>query len=84
MGTAGSICVGLQGVSFCRTRDVRTTAFPSISTGAYRFPVEQATKVVLTEVRILPGADPLMEKVMFVCFSKLYHESYKRTVGRKK
>ncbi len=30
---------------------VRTISFPSISTGAYRFPVEQASKIALCEIK---------------------------------
>jgi O-acetyl-ADP-ribose deacetylase len=45
-------------------------AFPSISTGAYGFPLEQAAQVALTTVyefiRIEPGT---LRRVMHVCFS---------------
>lgn len=58
---------------------LRTVAFPSISTGAYGYPVDQASKVALTTVREhLMGRSGLKE-VTFVLFSagdlELYREA---------
>jgi O-acetyl-ADP-ribose deacetylase len=47
----------------------RTIAFPSISTGAYGYPIEQASRIALSEtLRFLEG-DATFAKVVFVCFS---------------
>jgi len=49
---------------------LRTIAFPSISTGAYGYPIEQACRIALGEtLRFLEG-DERIEKVIFVCFSE--------------
>jgi O-acetyl-ADP-ribose deacetylase (regulator of RNase III) len=47
---------------------VRTIAFPAISTGVYRFPLERAARLAVREVKALleEGAD--IEKVLLVCF----------------
>ncbi len=48
---------------------VSSIAFPSISTGVYRFPIEPACRIALREVRdFLLGATTLTQ-VVFVCFS---------------
>jgi O-acetyl-ADP-ribose deacetylase (regulator of RNase III) len=38
-------------MSLAASHGIRTIAFPAISTGAYGFPVERATRVAVTEVR---------------------------------
>ena len=50
---------------------VRSIAFPSISTGAYRFPIDRAARIAIDTVReqvALPSASAL-KLVRFVCFS---------------
>lgn len=49
---------------------LRTIAFPSISTGAYRFPVEKAAKIAYKTVAIFLKDNPdILDKVIFVLFS---------------
>lgn len=48
---------------------VRSLAFPSISTGAYRFPIESAAHTALITVRDYLGAHPEIALVRFVLFS---------------
>jgi O-acetyl-ADP-ribose deacetylase (regulator of RNase III) len=48
---------------------MHSLALPSISTGAYRFPIERAGRIALTEVRAFLAAHPLPERVIFCCFS---------------
>ncbi len=56
---------------------LRSIAFPSISTGAYRYPVEQAAAVALRAVRdFLLVADHSLETVRFVLFSQNDLETY--------
>jgi O-acetyl-ADP-ribose deacetylase (regulator of RNase III) len=49
---------------------VRTIAFPSISTGAYGFPMERAARVALREMLAARQANPTLERVMAVCFGR--------------
>ncbi len=46
---------------------VRTMAFPAISTGVYRFPLERATAIAVSEVRRFLAEDASIEQVNFVC-----------------
>ena len=47
---------------------IKTIAFPAISTGVYRFPLESATKIAITEVKKFLMKNETIEKVIFVCF----------------
>jgi len=48
---------------------LRSVAFPSISTGAYRFPIESAASIALTTVHDYLTSDADIELVRFVLFS---------------
>lgn len=49
---------------------IKSVSFPSISTGAYRFPLERATRIALQTVRnYLSGATKIQE-VVFVLFDE--------------
>jgi len=64
---------------------VKSIAFPSISTGAYGFPMERATEIALKEVSEFLKKDEGIEKVVFVCFGKeafrIYKEKFKKLFG---
>ncbi|NVM25081.1 MAG: O-acetyl-ADP-ribose deacetylase [Desulfobacterales bacterium] len=53
-----------------------TIAFPSISTGAYRFPLERATNIALSETQSFLHTNQSIKKVMFVCFGREVHNKY--------
>lgn len=50
-------------------KQFRTMAFPAISTGVYRFPVERATRIAVTTVMETIG-DTMLAEVIFCCFSE--------------
>jgi O-acetyl-ADP-ribose deacetylase (regulator of RNase III) len=47
---------------------IKSIAFPSISTGAYRFPLERAAKIALAETKKCIEKNNSIEKIVFVCF----------------
>ena len=47
---------------------IHTIAFPAISTGVYRFPLDRATKIAVREVREFLSKHAEIEKVTFACF----------------
>ena len=49
-------------------RGLKTIAFPSISTGAYGFPLERAARIAVRECRAFLAAHPELEQVRLVCF----------------
>jgi len=61
-----------------RELGVKTIAFPSISTGAYRFPLERATEIALEETKSFLETDRALSKVLFVCFGDEVFQTYQR------
>ena len=61
-----------------REHGLASVAFPSISTGAYRYPVEQAATLAVETVRQLVREPGPLELVRFVCFSAGDLEVYRR------
>jgi len=65
-----------------RENGIRSLAFPAISCGVYRFPVERAVKIAVREtVAELIGSDAIQE-VVFACFGDEIYEMYRREVDR--
>jgi O-acetyl-ADP-ribose deacetylase (regulator of RNase III) len=60
---------------------VRTIAFPSISTGAYGYPIEEACRIALSETRRFLEVDATVVKVIFVCFSAADLQVYEAALG---
>jgi O-acetyl-ADP-ribose deacetylase len=61
-------------------RGIRTIAFPSISTGAYDFPLEPAAMIAVTEAKRFLERNDLMEEVRLVAFGRTAWEIYLRTI----
>ena len=59
---------------------IKTIAFPSISTGAYHFPIKRASKIALRETKLFLERNETFEKIVFTCFSKSDYDCYKETL----
>jgi O-acetyl-ADP-ribose deacetylase (regulator of RNase III) len=59
---------------------LRTLAFPSISTGAYGFPLERAARIALTEMKAHLERSATVEKVTVACFPTDVYECYLRAL----
>ncbi|MCF8378411.1 MAG: O-acetyl-ADP-ribose deacetylase [Bacteroidales bacterium] len=61
--------------------DLKSIAFPNISTGVYRFPKEEAAKIAIAEIRKFQKQFDTPERILFVCFDEenysLYHNLLK-------
>ncbi len=57
---------------------LKTIAFPAISTGAYGFPIERATRIALEQIRAFLEKDDSIQRVICCCFGKRDYEIYRR------
>jgi O-acetyl-ADP-ribose deacetylase (regulator of RNase III) len=65
-----------------RDKGLHSLAFPAISCGVYRFPVERAVKIAVSEtVAELVDSD-VVQKVIFACFDEKIYQAYLREVDR--
>jgi O-acetyl-ADP-ribose deacetylase (regulator of RNase III) len=55
---------------------VKRIAFPAISTGVYRFPLERAAKIAVSEVSCFLNQNEIIEKVIFICFDDDNFKAY--------
>ncbi|HUA53933.1 MAG TPA: O-acetyl-ADP-ribose deacetylase [Candidatus Sulfotelmatobacter sp.] len=55
-------------LALARSKAARAIAFPAISTGIYRFPLERATRIAVGTVRAELETHDLPERVTFACF----------------
>lgn len=64
-----------------REHGLKSLAFPAISTGVYRFPLEQATQIALETVRDFIHAHPdSLERVVFVTFAERDDKVYRQAL----
>ncbi len=63
-------------LNLAKEAGIRSIAFPSISTGAYGFPIERASHVAIREVIAHLAQNVLPEKVIFVCFDEHTYQTY--------
>jgi O-acetyl-ADP-ribose deacetylase (regulator of RNase III) len=68
----------LRSLGLAAERDVRSIAFPAISTGAYGYPIERAAAIAVAAVREEADHAPSLELVRFVCFSAADLAVYRR------
>ena len=61
--------------------ELKSIAFPSISTGAYRYPVEKAARTAIAAVKGFIEENPALDEVVFVLFSEQDYEVYSRALA---
>lgn len=62
--------------------NIKSIAFPSISTGVYRFPIDKAADIALEEIRAFLSENFDFEKVVVVCFSEDALKAYKNALKK--
>lgn len=63
--------------------NVKTIAFPNISTGIYKFPKELAAKIAIKTVQGFSQSDQI-DEVIFVCFDRENFELYRVLLEKSK
>ncbi len=61
--------------------DVKTIAFPAISTGVYHFPIERAAKIAVREIKGFLEKNDNFGKIVFVCFDDENYDVYKHILN---
>ena len=61
---------------------LKTISFPSISTGAYGYPIEEAVKVVISAIKDFLNDNKELEEINFVLFSKVNYDVYKQAFSK--
>jgi O-acetyl-ADP-ribose deacetylase (regulator of RNase III) len=61
---------------------IKTVAFPSVSAGAYSFPMDRAARIAVCETKDFLEQDRSVEKVVLVCFSAGALEIYRGAVTK--
>lgn len=61
--------------------NIKTVAFPSISTGAYGFPKILAADIAIKTISDFLENNPSIEKVMYVCYDDENFNIYKEKLG---
>ncbi len=68
-------------LKLAREHDITSISFPSISTGVYRYPVEQAARIAIREIMTFLEHDKDMERIQMVCFDeetfRVYEKAWK-------
>ena len=60
---------------------IRTIAFPSISTGAYGFPMARAAAIAVRETKAFLESSESVERVLLVCFGREPEEVYQTALA---
>jgi len=61
---------------------LRSVAFPAISTGIYGYPLGAATEIAIKATLDFLKSSPAFEKIIFACFSREARETYQSTLAR--
>jgi O-acetyl-ADP-ribose deacetylase len=68
-------------LALAASHGLRTVAFPSISTGAYRFPVQRAARIAIDTIQAFLAEHSLPEQVTLVTFSPPDEEVYRNALS---
>lgn len=65
-------------LNLAKENHITTIAFPSISTGVYRFPVELAAEIAIREILSFLQEDDTMEQILFICYDDATYKVYEK------
>ena len=67
-------------LALAEKHEIRSIAFPAISTGVYGFPLERAAHIAVRAVKNFLERNATVEQVMLVCFDKYAHDLFARAL----
>lgn len=71
----------LASLELCSRHGIRTVAFPSIATGAYRYPVDQAAPIAIRAITAYLNTCSDIALVRIVLFDAQTYEAYKQALA---
>ncbi len=69
-----------RSLALAEVHQLHTIAFPSISTGAYGFPIERAACIAVAEVKTFLEQNDTVEKVILVCYGRRAYEAHQAAI----
>ncbi|MDX9873120.1 MAG: O-acetyl-ADP-ribose deacetylase, partial [Clostridia bacterium] len=71
-------------LKLAKEHGLKTVAFPSISTGVYAYPLEEAARIALTAVSDFIRQDAYFEEIRFVLFNETIRKVYEQAYAKLK
>ncbi len=69
-------------LNLAKENEIKTIAFPAISCGVYRFPLDEACKIATDAVRDFINNNDCFEKIIFIGINDDVVETYKRILNQ--
>jgi len=70
-----------QALALATKNALHSIAFPCISTGVYRFPKEEASKIAVSATRNFVQENSQIKKVLFICFNNDDFQLYQKHIS---
>jgi O-acetyl-ADP-ribose deacetylase (regulator of RNase III) len=71
-----------ESLKLAHKKGIRSLAFPSLSTGAYGFPLEDAARIALKTVADYLRQYPVFDRVGFILFGSQAFQTYAQAAGK--
>jgi len=69
-----------ESLKLARAKGIKSVAFPSISTGAYGYPIQAAARIALKTMKDFLTDHPEIQLVRFVLFGKAAYQAYEQAL----
>ena len=66
--------------AYCGDFPIKSIAFPSISTGIYGYPLDEAAKIAVRAIRGFCRRNNHLDRVVMVCYDQATYNAYKKLV----
>ncbi len=70
-----------ESLKLAHKKGIRSVAFPSLSTGAYGYPLEEAARIAVKTVTDFIRENPVFHRVGFVLFGNQAYKAYYQAAG---
>lgn len=71
-----------ESLKLAHKKGIRSVAFPSLSTGAYGYPLEEAARIAVKTVTDYIRENPVFDRVGFVLFGNQAYQAYVQAAGK--